>query len=672
MSKFKIFSFLEGSIRNKLIAVALVSILLPLISFGVFSYYNVKSLLKDNLITTSQSLVNQVNVNIDEYTSGMEKQMYTLASTNNLRNLNGLLNDNQKFILNGNLKTLKDESPELTSAYFGSANKEMIQYPALGVPAGYDPTTRPWYKKAIEHLGETVWTDVYKSASGGDVMVTVARAVQTPDGHVVGVVAMDIELSALSNKLSASKIGREGYVYIATADGIGVAHPDKASLGNDSIGKEPFWPQIKNNDSGSIEYNRDGIQKYGVYITNKKLNWKISGALTERELDNDAKYIRNAIFISIFIGILLALVFAFWLARYICGPLNQLKEQFIKAADGDLTVKVDIIRTDEFGELADRFNSMVQNINNLVHSVSDMVQNVAASSEQLSASAEQSAQAAGQVAQSVTTVANDAEEQSQSINSTNNIVTQMSSAIDHISLSTNLMADTSTKTAQAADEGSRAVNNAVIQIEKIENTVNTSAQVVARLGERSNEIGQIVEAISGIAGQTNLLALNAAIEAARAGEQGRGFAVVADEVRKLAEQSQEAAKQIGRLIKDIQTDTTQAVDAMNAGTKEVKAGTEVIHRTGEKFNAITEMIESMNDQVSEVTVAVKQLSTDSQQIVVSVKDIDTISRNTVSETQTVSAAVEEQTAAMQEIASSSNGLSLLAEELQTAVNKFKV
>ncbi|MGL6015071.1 MAG: methyl-accepting chemotaxis protein, partial [Selenomonadaceae bacterium] len=206
----------------------------------------------------------------------------------------------------------------------------------------------------------------------------------------------------------------------------------------------------------------------------------------------------------------------------------------------------------------------------------------------------------------------------------------------------------------------------------IENTVNESAGVVAKLGDRSKEIGQIVEAISGIAGQTNLLALNAAIEAARAGEQGRGFAVVAEEVRKLAEQSQGAAKQITGLIQEIQSDTERAVAAMNNGTREVKLGTQVVDTAGAAFAQIVGLITSVADEINAITETMKQMETGSRRIVASVKSIDEQSCETASEAETVSAATQEQSASMEEIASASQTLSQMAMELQNVIGKFHI
>jgi len=204
----------------------------------------------------------------------------------------------------------------------------------------------------------------------------------------------------------------------------------------------------------------------------------------------------------------------------------------------------------------------------------------------------------------------------------------------------------------------------------IEKTVTGSAEVVKNLGERSREIGQIVDTISGIAEQTNLLALNAAIEAARAGEQGRGFAVVADEVRKLAEQSQKASKQIALLINEIQLETQNAVISMDEGTHQVKLGTEVAQSAGHAFIEITTLVDQVSSMVGEISEEFQQMAIGSQKIVTSVTDIYETSRAITGQTQTVSAATQEQSASVEEIASSSQVLATMADELQQSLKKF--
>lgn len=235
-----------------------------------------------------------------------------------------------------------------------------------------------------------------------------------------------------------------------------------------------------------------------------------------------------------------------------------------------------------------------------------------------------------------------------------------------------LVSDMSNQTAEAAQNDAELMEQAVALMGNIENSVIASADVVRKLGENSQQIGQIVEAISSISQQTNLLSLNAAIEAARAGEHGRGFAVVAEEVRKLAAESQESAEQIKERIASIQKDTAEAVDSMQAGTDEVKSGTAAIREVGIQFSDILGMVNGINTQMSEINGSVKTVTDGAEHIVGAVDNIDTISRKTANSTQTISAATEEQSASNEEIAAASQSLAKMAADMQTAISKFKL
>lgn len=369
----------------------------------------------------------------------------------------------------------------------------------------------------------------------------------------------------------------------------------------------------------------------------------------------------------------ISIIFSRYLSGLISKPMEAIVLEAAAIASGDLsTPNITAGSSDETGKLTAEFNKMKSSLRELIKDVAQAAEQLAASSEELTASAEQSAQAANQIATTISEVASGAQKQSAAIDNASVTVSQMSTNINQTAANSNTVASTSDKTTKAANEGLEAVGTAIEQIGNVEKTVVASAAVVSKLGERSKEIGQIVDAISGIARQTNLLALNAAIEAARAGEQGRGFAVVAEEVRKLAEQSQNAAKQIACLIADVQNDTDKAVLAMTEGTKEVKRGTEVVNTAGQSFENITRLIETVSAEVKEISSAMQQMANGSQQIVSAVREIDEIGKAAAGHTQTVSAATEEQSASMEEVAASSQSLAKMAEELQRTIQKFKV
>ena len=384
----------------------------------------------------------------------------------------------------------------------------------------------------------------------------------------------------------------------------------------------------------------------------------------------------NTVFVSvIFLAVIVGLLLGWIIVKQISIRLNDVVKYLEILSTGDFSKAVSqssLEDQSEFGSVSRAVDEMKNNVNSLIKQLGDAAQQLSASSEELTANAEQSAQASNQVAGSVTTVAEGAQKQLSLTEQANEIVHQISSAIQQVADNTGIVSDSAEKTASKANDGEGAIKKAVSQMKIIEEKTNDTAMVVCELEEKSKQIGQIVDAISNISGQTNLLALNAAIEAARAGEAGRGFSVVAEEVRKLAEQSQNAAKQITGLINEVQLKTNSAVEFMVMGKKEVDAGTQVVSLAGSSFEEILGMVRVMTLQISEISKAIADITSGTQKMVQAVDTIDQEGKKASEQTQTISAATEEQSASTEEIASASQHLASIAEDLQKAIQRFKV
>lgn len=374
-----------------------------------------------------------------------------------------------------------------------------------------------------------------------------------------------------------------------------------------------------------------------------------------------------AAFIGLFLGVLII--------KRITGRLDDIVHFITTISTGDFSHDVSaasLADQSEFGDVSRAVETMNTNIRNLMKQVSNTSEQLAASSEELTASADQSAQASNQVAASITDVAQGADTQLRLANNANGVVEKMSASIQQVAKNTQIVSASAEKTATTANAGEQTIEKAVSQMSTIEEKTTSTARVIGELEEKSQQIGQIVEVISAISGQTNLLALNAAIEAARAGEAGRGFAVVAEEVRKLAEQSQEAAKQITDLISEVQAKTNHAVTFMNDGKREVDSGAAVVGAAGQSFREILQMIREITAQIQGISKAIEEISKGTQHVVDAVQKIDQESKNAAAQTQTISAATEEQSASVEEIASASRHLAQMAEGLQEEIRRFKV
>jgi len=344
------------------------------------------------------------------------------------------------------------------------------------------------------------------------------------------------------------------------------------------------------------------------------------------------------------IGTALAVALGLYIARIISNPVKSLAEQADNVAKGDLTVEVVQHSEDEVGQLAASFKKMVENLRQTIGQVSEASSAVASASSEISSSTEEMAAGAQQQTSQAGEVASAVEE--------------MTKTIVENSKNASNTAETAKAAKEAAGLGGRVVQETIVGMQRIAEVVNKSAETVKALGKSSDQIGEIITVIDDIANQTNLLALNAAIEAARAGEQGRGFAVVADEVRKLAERTTKATKEIAGMIKQIQVDTKGAVSSMEEGTQKVEEGIKLADKAGASLGEIVEISQKVTDMIAQIAAASEQQSSASEQISKNVEGISSVTSQTASGTQQIARAAED--------------LNRLTENLQQVVEKFKL
>lgn len=379
-------------------------------------------------------------------------------------------------------------------------------------------------------------------------------------------------------------------------------------------------------------------------------------------------------FIVAVVSILFSIGVGVYLVRSIVTPLHRVNEQLrsIAEGEGDLTRELKVTSNDEIGMLAVSFNQMLRNLRELILQIKGHAQQVAASAEQLSASSEQTSQATEQISATMQELAEGTEKQVHHVEESHIEVDQMASGISQIANRAEQVTNTAILTSQLAADGNHTIQSAVVQMNSIGETMTHLAETVGKLGQRSEQIGEIVNVITDIAAQTNLLALNAAIEAARAGEHGRGFAVVADEVRKLAEQSSHSTREITQLVEMIRKETVEAVSSMQTGKEEVASGVEGVTRAGDVFSDIRDAVDGVAAQVQDVSSASRTLTDRTDKVAQSMQTMADVTQHAVSKTLDVSAAAQEQLASMEEIYTSAASLTRLAEELERGIGRFKV
>jgi len=452
------------------------------------------------------------------------------------------------------------------------------------------------------------------------------------------------------------------------------------------ITKELDVYRVKQQKMMELALSNEKEQAYNYYVSdvysagkqlrlslNKLIDYKTEQAdllakNSNSEFTRATLYIIVATIFSLFISIALGT----FITRMVVRPITLMQQLMERAKAGDMTVKGNYESKDEVGRLTGAFNQMIEGLRELIRTIQENALSLSSSSVQLSAITEQTNEATQQITASIEDMSNGTENQMNSAKESSTSMEEMATGVSRIAESASVVSESTMDASMEAKQGNIAVNKVVEQMSAIQITVGKSAEIVHKLGERSKEIEEIISVITGIAEQTNLLALNAAIEAARAGEHGRGFAVVADEVRKLAEQSRMSASQIKTLVEVIQDDTNGAVQSMVTGSKEVQAGMQVVNEAGEAFSRIIQAIELVNDQVQEVSAVSEQMAAGSEQLSASIGGVAQIAQNSFSSAQEITSASQEQMATIEEISASADSLSTMAEELQLLTANFKL
>ena len=433
---------------------------------------------------------------------------------------------------------------------------------------------------------------------------------------------------------------------------------------------------MANHRNAAMEYYEEQCMPHAVSVGNAMADLQTvvlehSDEMMKKSEDTVGTTIMMLIGVVAAVGVIMIFV-SLVVTKGVTTPLDNMINILDNLRKGDFRESpLNTDRGDEFGFMAVALRDMRTTISKLLNQTSKSAEQLAASSEELTASAHQSAQASEQVAQSVTNSASAVVEQQQQIGEAMDSIERAGVAIQNLNKTTGSVSKHVGTANDEASAGTQAVEDAVNQIVSVEKIVNDSALTVDKLGERSKEIGQIVEAISGIAEQTNLLALNAAIEAARAGEHGRGFAVVSEEVRKLAEESQEAAQKIAQLIGDIQNDTTTAVDSMQKGNAAVRAGTESVERLRSTFDSIKDASAKVETEAKNMVRELKAV----ENYTFKIQDCNdkTLEKGLAvsKEMESVSAAAQQQSASSEEISSAADELARLAQDLQNSLQMFQ-
>jgi methyl-accepting chemotaxis protein len=618
---------------HKILLAAALIVIATFASFTLYNDYLQRNAIRENLDNYLNEMGDVTANNIQTWLTGRILLIENLAQ-------NIAINPEQ-----ANVATLLEQKA-LTStfmaSYLGDATGHFTIRPDAKMPDGFDPRVRPWYKGAQNSSTPTL-TEPYVDAATGQTIISLAMP-STKAGQGVGVVGGDLSLQTLIDTLSARDFDGMGYAFLVSADGKILVHPDKA-LVMKSLGEAypQNTPRISRDFSEIVVNGKTRIVTFTPIKGLPSVNWYIGLSVDKDKAFSMLSEFRASAVVATVIAVAIIIALLGMLIRLLIQPLHVMTRAMADIADGegDLTKRLVIQNNDEFGSLGTAFNHFVERIHGSIREVS-------------SATGQVNEVALRVVAASNSSMYN-SDQQASRTSSVAAAINQLGAATQEIARNAAHASSQASDARNLAEDGQQVVDRSIAAMNQLSNMLSASSSNIESLNSKTVNIGQILEVITSISQQTNLLALNAAIEAARAGEAGRGFAVVADEVRNLAHRTQESAQQVQTMIEELQVGARESVSTMSDSQRHSQDSVEIANLAGERLSSVTQRIGEIDGMNQSVATATEEQTAVVESINVDITEINTLNQEGVENLQSTLRAcsdLEQQAARLKQLVGS--------------------
>jgi methyl-accepting chemotaxis protein len=549
------------------------------------------------------------------------------------------------------------------SVYYVSGNGVFKMTPATALSQDFNPLETNSYQQAIK-TDHPVWSEPYESETG-DYVITVSKAVMSGE-DVLGVLGADINLTSMTNRMNELNIGYSGYPVILSTEGKAIIHPTEK--GKD-VSKDSVMAAVINGEKNGVIETDNGLT---VYDTVGQTDWKIGAVYEKENLFGVSKEMKNILAFTSISVLLLIIIVVSVLSSKITKPIQQLNASVKQVADGDLQTRVHVSGKDEVAELSRNFNDMVDKMRSIVEVTDDAARNVREAIHHLNTAVQEINESGTMAFSALEELTDGTERAARGSKKAADRSSELGHLISSISEEASAMSKLAQQAAGATGKGSAHMAAVASSMDASTSRMDAAMTAIRTLAEDITRIESIVHVIEDISAQTNLLALNASIEAARAGNHGRGFAVVAQEVRKLAEQSNKAAGEIHQKIAAIQTGSEHAIDTMGQAGDHIMIQTEAVHRTESVFADQGELMNKMDAAIVEIASNIHTANNEKDVVVQTISHLAEEARFSAASCEEVQDRTKNQLTAIESVASASEQLAALNEELINAIRQFHI
>lgn len=685
----------KGDGRLKLRGKATLYVVVPLLLFILIIvsivYGQTKTIINEEIETKINNKIAEVGKDLQVRLTAHAKVTETMARTveknpgsfslEQLRQLmkNGLETNEETFGLGVFYAPYAHDKDHKFFSTYAFRDKDKLNTTEEFSDPGYNYVEQDWYKQGMDAAKakeKVVYSDPYFDENLGVHMLIAIAPLYDAQGNLFGTVNGDVSMETIQKMVESIKGIDGGWAFLVDKNGNYMASQNEAYKKEKSIVQSKSkalaeaGKKMLGQAQGMVEFDDNNRAHRLYYESVPGTDWKLGVVIPTDVIFASLTKLMTSLIVIGLAGIIAISIVLLLFIRYIVNNV-KIVDGFITAlASGNFTYSQEVKSSDEFGTMTEKLNELMESMRGMLRTVVTMSSEVSATSEELLSITDEFTMSSNQIAQEAQNIASDADIQLKEASTTFEQSIEIERNVTKIGEATDEVIQLTERAVAEVEQGSRSVQSVIAQINKISDVSNEATKVVGILGQRSQEIGQAADLITGIAQQTNLLALNAAIEAARAGEQGKGFAVVADEVRKLAEQSGQFADQIAVLIAAIQQETEQAVHSMRAGESEVAEGIKRITETNQTFDAISQSVRNIVLKIGDVSSALNDIEHRIEATVTFLEKLNGTATNSVSHSQSVAASTEEQVASMEEVKHAMENLATLVSELRNELSRF--